>query len=116
VLITAGTNLVGSSADAGKTGPITRRHENSRFALRSRRRANADTDAPRSYVSATIRRFSSSGRTRRRRLAAEPSLETDIYDRVHLGYTDTIIVLAAPSSFMIRSLAYRRPTPACNYP
>jgi hypothetical protein len=35
VLITAGTNRVGSSADTGTTGPITRRHENSRFALRS---------------------------------------------------------------------------------
>lgn len=43
--------------------------------------------------------------------AAEPSLETDIYDRVHLGYTDTIIVHAAPSIFTIRFSAYRRPTP-----
>ena len=79
--------------------------------MRSWRRATADTDAPRSYVSATIRRFSSSGRTRRRRLAAEPDLETDIYDRVHLGYTDTIIVPPGPSIFTIRSSAYRRPSP-----
>lgn len=34
-VITAGTNLVGSSAYADATGPITRRHENNRFALTS---------------------------------------------------------------------------------
>ena len=34
-----------------------------------------------------------------------------MYDRVHLGYADTIIVPAAPSIFTIRSSAYRRPTP-----
>ena len=34
-----------------------------------------------------------------------------MYDRVHLGYADTIIVPAATSIFTIRSSAYRRPTP-----
>ncbi|MDI1286065.1 MAG: hypothetical protein PSV46_16890, partial [Reyranella sp.] len=33
-----------------------------------------------------------------RRLAAEPDLETDIYDRVHQGFVDTIIVPPDPQS------------------
>ena len=65
---------------------------------------------PNSLVSQPLQFFDHAG-TRRRRLAAESGLETDIYDRVHLGYADKIIVHAAPSIFTITTSVYRRPTP-----
>jgi hypothetical protein len=57
-VIVAGTNLIALSLSSGAAALISRRHVNSILAFTSCRRATSDHD-PAAYVSATIRRFSS---------------------------------------------------------
>jgi hypothetical protein len=93
----SGTNLIALSPSPGTAALISRRQLNTILAFTLCRRATSETDDPAAYVSATIRRFSSTGHDRRRcrpspMVAFPASSDTDISPRVHYPFVDTIIV------------------------